>query len=89
MVGRGEAVCAIGSIEACSGTFRNPKKRNIPIFRAICAKALDFSVTVLLTIPETFSETTGQLPKPWARKEQPMRRKIPSSRWIAVAVAAG
>ena len=31
----------------------------------------------------------AQLPEPWARKEQPMRRKIPSSRWIAVAVAAG
>src|SRR4029077_15895998 len=31
----------------------------------------------------------GQLPEPWARKEQPMRRKIPSSRWIAVAVATG
>src|SRR4029453_16375411 len=36
--------------------FRKRPKHKIPIFLAICEKPLDFSVTNLLTLPETFSE---------------------------------
>jgi len=69
--------------------FRNVPEPQTLIFRAICEKQLDFPVTNLLTLPETFSETRSKRPTPWARKETLMRRKIPSSRWIAVAVAVG
>src|SRR5213592_4605641 len=68
--------------------FRNVPERYSSNYPAFCEKALDFAVIDLLTLPETFSETTGLLPT-LGEKGHPMRRKIPSSRLIAVAIAAG
>src|SRR6187401_3209326 len=47
--------------------FRNVPEVNYPIFAAICEKGLDFLVTNLLTLPETFSENVPTAPS-WARE---------------------
>jgi peptide/nickel transport system substrate-binding protein len=68
--------------------FRNVPKVQEPILRAFCEDGLDFWVKNMVTVPETFSEFLATA-RTLGEKGQPMRRSISSTRWLAVAVAAG
>jgi peptide/nickel transport system substrate-binding protein len=68
--------------------FRKRYGSRLRNFLAICGVLLDFSVKIVLSVPETFSATL-MLPRsrPLGEKGQPMRRSLRSARWAALAAA--
>jgi len=55
---------------------------------AFCERRLDFCHENVVTVPETFSDNLVQAPV-LGEKGQQMRRSLRTTRWVAVAVAAG